>query len=80
MPVDISDKGAVRTITINRPEKLNALSLEIATDICNAVEAAATDQACAACCLPAPVAPSRRAATSMKWESTCRARVTCSTS
>ncbi|MEE3207938.1 MAG: enoyl-CoA hydratase/isomerase family protein, partial [Candidatus Thermoplasmatota archaeon] len=43
MPVDISDKGAVRTITINRPEKLNALSLEIATDICNAVEAAATD-------------------------------------
>ena len=43
MPVDISDKRAVRTITINRPEKLNALSLEIATDICNAVEAAATD-------------------------------------
>ena len=45
MPVDISDKGAVRTITINRPEKLNALSLEIATDICNAVEAAAADSA-----------------------------------
>ena len=45
MPVDISDKGAVRTITINRPEKLNALSLEIATDICNAVEAAAVDPA-----------------------------------
>ena len=45
MPIDICDEGAVRTITINRPEKLNALSLEIATDICNAVEAAAADSA-----------------------------------
>ena len=43
MPVDISDEGAVRIITLNRPAKLNALTLAMATDICNAVEAAAAD-------------------------------------
>jgi 2-(1,2-epoxy-1,2-dihydrophenyl)acetyl-CoA isomerase len=43
MPVDISNEGAVRIITLNRPAKLNALTLAMATDICNAVESAAAD-------------------------------------
>ena len=43
MPVDIRDEGAVRIITLNRPAKLNALTLAMATDICNAVESAAAD-------------------------------------
>ena len=43
MPIDIRDEGAVRIITLNRPAKLNALTLAMATDICNAVESAAAD-------------------------------------
>ncbi|HIH78767.1 MAG TPA: enoyl-CoA hydratase/isomerase family protein, partial [Candidatus Poseidoniia archaeon] len=43
MPIETRDEGTVRVITLNRPAKLNALTLEMAIDICNAVEAAAAD-------------------------------------
>ncbi len=43
MAVETRNEGAVRIITLNRPAKLNALTLAMATDICNAVESAATD-------------------------------------
>ena len=41
--VKTSDAGHVRTITLNRPEKKNALSQELAWGVIGAVEAAAKD-------------------------------------
>lgn len=41
--VSIADKGHVRTITLNRPEKKNALSLALAWGVIEAVDAAAAD-------------------------------------
>ncbi len=40
--LEISDEGHVRTITLNRPEKRNALSTELAWGIVEAVQQAAT--------------------------------------
>ena len=42
-PVRISDAGHVRTITLDRPEKKNALSQELAWGVVEAVDAAARD-------------------------------------
>jgi 2-(1,2-epoxy-1,2-dihydrophenyl)acetyl-CoA isomerase len=42
-PVKISDAGHVRTITLDRPEKKNALSQELAWGVIEAVDAAARD-------------------------------------
>ena len=41
--VKIADKGHVRTITLNRPEKKNALSTELAWGVIGAVDDAAKD-------------------------------------
>jgi 2-(1,2-epoxy-1,2-dihydrophenyl)acetyl-CoA isomerase len=41
--VSITDRGHVRTITLNRPEKKNALSQELAWGVIEAVDAAAAD-------------------------------------
>lgn len=41
--VTVADQGHVRTITLNRPEKKNALSLELAWKVIEAVDAAALD-------------------------------------
>jgi 2-(1,2-epoxy-1,2-dihydrophenyl)acetyl-CoA isomerase len=41
--VKVADAGHVRTITLNRPEKKNALSNELAWGVIEAVEAAAKD-------------------------------------
>ncbi|MBI1196580.1 MAG: enoyl-CoA hydratase [Phenylobacterium sp.] len=41
--VSIKDRGHVRTITLNRPEKKNALSQELAWGVIEAVDAAAAD-------------------------------------
>lgn len=41
--VDITNNGRVRTIRLNRPEKKNALSEELAWGVVNAVEEAAKD-------------------------------------
>ncbi len=43
--VRIEDKGRVRTIRLNRPEKMNALSHELAWAVVTAVEQAAHDDA-----------------------------------
>jgi 2-(1,2-epoxy-1,2-dihydrophenyl)acetyl-CoA isomerase len=42
-PVKITDRGHVRTITLDRPEKKNALSQELAWGVVEAVDAAAAD-------------------------------------
>jgi len=41
--VKVADKGHVRTITLNRPEKKNALSTQLAWGVIEAVDAAAKD-------------------------------------
>src|ERR1700760_3901401 len=41
--VKVADQGHVRTITLNRAEKKNALSLELAWGVVEAVDAAAAD-------------------------------------
>ena len=43
--VDVTDAGHVRTIRLNRPEKKNALSQQLAWAIVEAVDAAARDDA-----------------------------------
>lgn len=43
--IRIDDKGRVRTITLNRPDKMNALSHELAWAVVTAVEKAAHDDA-----------------------------------
>ena len=42
-PVTVRDEGHVRIITLNRPEKKNAISLELAWGVIEAVRAAAAD-------------------------------------
>ena len=44
MNVIVSDTGAVRTVTISRPEALNALTPALLTEIGDALEAAASDE------------------------------------
>ena len=41
--VTVADRGHVRTITLNRPEKKNALNLQLAWGVIEAVDAAARD-------------------------------------
>ncbi len=41
--VKVADKGHVRTITLNRPEKKNALSTQLAWGVIEAIDAAAKD-------------------------------------
>ena len=41
--VKVADKGHVRTITLNRPEKKNALSTQLAWGVVEAIDAAAKD-------------------------------------
>jgi 2-(1,2-epoxy-1,2-dihydrophenyl)acetyl-CoA isomerase len=43
MTILVENDGNVRIITLNRPEKLNAITLEIATELNNAVKDAAND-------------------------------------
>ena len=44
-PVLVRDDGAVRTVTLNRPEKRNAIDLELRVALADAIEAADTDPA-----------------------------------
>ena len=41
--VEVADRGHVRTIRLNRPEKKNALSQQLAWGVVEAVDAAAAD-------------------------------------
>lgn len=41
--VTVADRGHVRTITLNRPEKKNALNLQLAWGVIEAVDAAARE-------------------------------------
>ena len=41
--VTVADRGHVRTITLNRPEKKNALSQQLAWGVVEAIDAAAKD-------------------------------------
>lgn len=43
MTVLVSDEAGVRTITLNRPERLNAFSIQLVADLGAALAAAATD-------------------------------------
>ncbi len=42
-PVLVHDNGAVRTVTLNRPEKRNAIDLELRIALADAIEAADAD-------------------------------------
>src|SRR4051812_29614927 len=44
-PILISDGGAVRTITLNRPDKLNAVNSALAVALADALQSAAADDA-----------------------------------
>jgi 2-(1,2-epoxy-1,2-dihydrophenyl)acetyl-CoA isomerase len=48
MSITIEDRGAYRVITLNRPERLNALTLEMAEALTEALEAAEKDRECRA--------------------------------
>jgi len=41
--LSIEDDGPVRTILLNRPEAMNALSLQLRWDLCDAIQAARSD-------------------------------------
>jgi enoyl-CoA hydratase/carnithine racemase len=43
-PVLVHDSGAVRTVTLNRPDKRNAIDLELRIALADAIEAADADQ------------------------------------
>ena len=43
MTVLIENKENIRIITLNRPEKLNAITLEMATEMNSAIQSAASD-------------------------------------
>ena len=43
MTLSIEDDGPVRTILLNRPEAMNALSLQLRWDLCDAIQAARSD-------------------------------------
>ena len=43
MTLLIEDDGPVRTILLNRPEAMNALSLQLRWDLCDAIQAARSD-------------------------------------
>lgn len=48
MTITIESRGAYRVITLNRPERLNALTLEMAEALMEALEAAEKDRGCRA--------------------------------
>ena len=41
--IDVTDDGGITTITLNRPEKLNALAGHMRRDLAEALEAAGSD-------------------------------------
>ena len=43
MTILISNENNIRIISLNRPEKLNAITLEMATELNNAIQDAAND-------------------------------------
>ena len=43
MTIQINNEGNVRIISLNRPEKLNAITLEMATELNNAIQDTAND-------------------------------------
>jgi enoyl-CoA hydratase/carnithine racemase len=43
MTVQITDQGRVRTIALNRPERLNAFSNQLVADLATALQNAADD-------------------------------------
>lgn len=45
VPVLVHDAGAVRTITLNRPDKRNAIDIDLRVALADAIEAADTDPA-----------------------------------
>ena len=48
MPILVENHAGYRQITLNRPERLNALTVEMADALVAALDAAATDQGCRA--------------------------------
>jgi enoyl-CoA hydratase/carnithine racemase len=58
-----SIEDGVAVLTLNRPEALNALSMDIRNGLLSAMERYADDSTCAALSLPALDAPSAQAAT-----------------
>ena len=41
--IDVIHEGGLTVLTLNRPDKANALTLEMLTDLAEAVEAASAD-------------------------------------
>jgi 1,4-dihydroxy-2-naphthoyl-CoA synthase len=69
MTVRLDTRDGIATVTLDRPEKLNALSDEMYDKLYQYCNELATDDATRAVILTAPAAPSPPAATSPTWRS-----------
>jgi enoyl-CoA hydratase/carnithine racemase len=66
------DRGAVALLTLNRPEKLNALSNELLSAMMAALDDIESDPSIRAVSLPAAGGPSVPAPILQRFKSTCR--------